>query len=81
MFWKVKEWISEWWVLIMIALAILAVGLAILWGFAVENRDYAICVDAGYVGKDTLDGRAICYGYVEGNQMIVVDFERVRGND
>lgn len=75
-----KHWLSEfWWVLLVVLLAaILLIGGVVL-DATIQVREENICKAAGYVGRNVLlDGTVICYGYVEGNQLIVIEIDTVK---
>ena len=65
------SWLREWWWII--AVLFIAI-LTIIWSRQVlieQQRQISICQDAGYISLGYVVGNPLCYGYIEGNQLIV----------
>lgn len=65
------SWFREWWWAIVVLFIVVLVAIWSRQATMEQQKQVRICQDAGYIGLSHVVGDPICYGYVEGNQLIV----------
>jgi hypothetical protein len=74
---------NKWWfpIAIVVIVVLVAIGCSIKWTADNEKETketLSFCQENGYLGTDWVYDERVCYGYVEGNQLIVVPVDELK---
>ena len=64
--------------MLFLSVVVFGVVIPIIRSNRIDKINSQLCLDNGYLGYDTVNLEPVCYGYVEKNQLVVVQIESLR---